>query len=57
MYHVQFNCVGDRTLLEAPAQPDKHTDSVVRVGGYSAYFVNLSKGVQDEIVARVGMGL
>ncbi|MDY6878912.1 MAG: glycine radical domain-containing protein [Desulfatiglans sp.] len=56
IYHVQFNCVDDKTLLEAQNEPDKHSDLVVRVAGYSAYFVDLSKGVQDEIVARVGLG-
>jgi formate C-acetyltransferase len=50
--HIQFNVVDKETLLNAQDHPDKHTDLIVRVAGYSAYFVDLSKGLQDNIVER-----
>lgn len=50
--HVQFNCVSSETLKDAQMHPDKYRDLVVRVAGFSAYFTNLDKGVQDEIVKR-----
>jgi len=49
---VQFNVVDNATLREAQAHPDKHPDLVVRVSGYSAYFTDLGKSIQDEIIAR-----
>jgi len=52
IYHVQFNVVGRETLLDAQAHPEKYSDLIVRVAGYSAYFVDLPKGVQDDIIAR-----
>ena len=50
--HVQFNVVNRDTLLSAQEHPKKHRDLIVRVAGYSAYFVHLTKAVQDDIVAR-----
>jgi formate C-acetyltransferase len=50
--HIQFNVVDRDTLLDAQAHPERHTDLIVRVAGYSAYFVDLSKGLQDSIIAR-----
>jgi len=50
--HIQFNVVDKDTLLDAQANPENHTDLIVRVAGYSAYFVDLSKGLQDSIIAR-----
>lgn len=50
--HIQFNVVDRKTLIEAQQRPEKHRDLVVRVAGYSAYFVDLSKGLQDHIIAR-----
>jgi pyruvate formate-lyase/glycerol dehydratase family glycyl radical enzyme len=50
--HIQFNVVDRNTLLDAQAHPEKHQDLIVRVAGYSAYFVDLSKGLQDSIIAR-----
>ena len=50
--HVQFNVVDRQTLLDAQNNPEKHADLLVRVAGYSAYFVDLSKGLQDSIIAR-----
>jgi formate C-acetyltransferase len=50
---VQFNVVGNEQLLDAQKFPDNYRDLIVRVAGYSAYFVDLSKGVQDDIVRRM----
>jgi formate C-acetyltransferase len=50
--HIQFNVVDKDTLLDAQKNPEKHPDLIVRVAGYSAYFVDLSKGLQDSIIAR-----
>ena len=49
---MQFNVVDRQTLLDAQNNPEKHADLLVRVAGYSAYFVDLSKGLQDSIIAR-----
>jgi pyruvate-formate lyase len=50
--HMQFNVVTRDTLLDAQKHPENYRDLVVRVAGYSAYFVQLSKTVQDEIIGR-----
>lgn len=50
--HVQFNVVDRQTLLEGQVHPEKHRSLIVRVAGYSSYFVNLGKTVQDEIIKR-----
>lgn len=50
--HVQFNVVNKETLLDGQQHPEKHKDLIVRVAGYSAYFVTLGKPVQDEIICR-----
>jgi pyruvate formate-lyase/glycerol dehydratase family glycyl radical enzyme len=51
-HHVQFNVVDAATLREAQAHPDQHRDLIVRVAGYSDYFCDLSRELQDEIIAR-----
>ncbi|MBO6089349.1 MAG: hypothetical protein J6P37_03450 [Lachnospiraceae bacterium] len=50
--HIQFNCVDAAVLKEARKHPERHKDLVVRVAGFSAFFVRLHPGVQDEIIAR-----
>lgn len=50
--HIQFNVVNRETLTDAQEHPESHGDLVVRIAGYSAYFVQLDKVMQDEIVAR-----
>jgi pyruvate-formate lyase len=55
--HVQFNVVSRETLIEAQKQPENHHDLVVRVAGYSAYFIQLGKKVQDEIIARTELSI
>jgi pyruvate-formate lyase len=51
-YHVQFNLMGQEALCEAQKHPEQHRDLLVRVAGYSAYFVELSREVQDDIIGR-----
>ena len=51
-WHVQFNIINKATLLAAQKEPDKYRDLVVRIAGYSAYFVDLSPMQQAEIIAR-----
>ena len=50
--HIHFNVVDVNTLLDAQKNPEKYRDLLVRVAGYSAYFVDLTKDVQDEIIKR-----
>ena len=52
VYHIQFNVVYPEALRDAQKHPDKHRGLLVRVAGYSAYFVELDRAVQDEIIAR-----
>ena len=49
---VAFNVVDNETLKKAQADPESYKDLVVRVSGYSAYFVDLGRPVQDDIIAR-----
>jgi formate C-acetyltransferase len=51
-HHVQFNVVRAETLREAQADPDSHRDLIVRVAGYSDYFCDISRELQDEIIER-----
>lgn len=50
--HIQFNVVNKETLVKAQDYPAEYADLIVRVAGFSAYFVDLSKGLQDHIIAR-----
>jgi trans-4-hydroxy-L-proline dehydratase len=51
-HHVQYNVVDAQTLHSAQLDPDSYRDLIVRVAGYSDYFCDLSKALQDEIIAR-----
>lgn len=51
-HHIQFNVVGRKTLLAAQQHPEEYRDLIVRVAGYSDYFRNLDKPLQDEIIER-----
>lgn len=50
--HVQFNVVSSSLLRAAQAEPQKYSDLVVRVAGYSAIFVEVDKELQEAIIAR-----
>ena len=49
---MQFNCVDTEQLRDAQQYPEDHRDLIVRVAGYSAFFVELCQDVQDEIISR-----
>lgn len=55
-HHVQFNVVDAATLRDAQEHPDRHRDLIVRVAGYSDYFCDLGRALQDEIIARTEHG-
>lgn len=54
-FHIQFNVVSAETLKEAQLKPDEYRDLVVRVAGYTAFFVDLNKEVQNDIIDRTQM--
>ena len=56
-WEIQFNVVSAETLRDAQKHPEKYKDLVVRVVGYSAYFVELEKSVQDDIISRTEHGV
>jgi len=51
-HHIQLNVVTAETLRDAQRHPEKYRDLIVRVAGFSDYFVDLSKELQDEIIRR-----
>jgi formate C-acetyltransferase/4-hydroxyphenylacetate decarboxylase large subunit len=55
-WHIQFNVVDSALLKDAQVHPENYRDLVVRVAGFSAYWVELSKAVQEEIIARTEFG-
>ena len=50
--HIQFNVVDVVTLRAAQANPERYRSLIVRVAGYSDYFCDLGKALQDEIITR-----
>ncbi|MBA3036790.1 MAG: hypothetical protein FP814_09885 [Desulfobacterium sp.] len=51
-YHIQFNIVSSKLLKEAQLAPKQYKNLVVRVAGFSAFFVQLDNKLQEEIIAR-----
>lgn len=51
-FHVQFNTISSEVLRAAQDKPEEYADLLVRVAGYSTQFVNLSREMQDAIIAR-----
>jgi formate C-acetyltransferase len=51
-HHIQFNVVNAETLRKAQARPEEYQNLIVRVAGYSDYFVDLGEALQNEIIAR-----
>ena len=51
-HHIQFNVVDKDTLIAAQQEPEKYANLIVRVAGYSDYFCDLTKALQDEIITR-----
>jgi formate C-acetyltransferase len=55
-HHVQFNVVDAATLRAARSHPEKYRDLIVRVAGYSDYFVDIGAELQEEIISRTEHG-
>jgi formate C-acetyltransferase len=56
-HHVQFNIIDEKTLRDAQEHPENYRNLLVRVAGYSDYFVLLSPDIQEEIISRTELGL
>jgi formate C-acetyltransferase len=52
LWHVQFNVINKSTLIAAQKDPEKYKSLIVRIAGYSAYFVDLSPDLQNDLIAR-----
>ena len=52
LWHIQFAVINRDTLLKAQEKPEEYKNLIVRVAGYSAYFTDLSPGLQTEIINR-----
>ncbi|MDR0620960.1 MAG: glycyl radical protein [Deltaproteobacteria bacterium] len=52
LWHVQFNVINQETLIKAQEDPDSYRDLIVRIAGYSAYFTDLSRDLQNDLIAR-----
>lgn len=52
LWHIQFNVLNTDTLRNAQKQPELYRNLLVRIAGYSAYFTELTKDLQDDIIAR-----
>ena len=50
--HIQYNILDTEELKDAKAHPEKHPELIVRIGGFSAYFTQLSPGIQDDVIYR-----
>lgn len=53
--HIQFNIMSSETMRAAQKQPEQYKDMLVRVAGYSAYFVELGKALQEDLINRTEM--
>ena len=56
-HHLNVNVLNRDTLLDAQKHPENYKDLVVRVAGFSAYFVEVFKGCQDDLIARTELAL
>lgn len=52
LWHIQFNVLNTDTLREAQKHPENYRNLLVRIAGYSAYFTELTKDLQDDIISR-----
>jgi 4-hydroxyphenylacetate decarboxylase large subunit len=55
-FHIQFNVIDSKTLKEAQKHPEKYRDLLIRVAGFTQYWVELGKPIQDEVIARTEYG-
>ena len=49
---IQITCISKEDMISAMNEPEKHRDLMVRVGGYTDYFVNLTREAQETILKR-----
>ena len=56
-HHIQFNVINKEMLCDAQDYPENYKNLLVRVAGYSDYFVSLHRELQDEIISRTEHGL
>lgn len=56
-HQLQINTINRETLLDAQAHPERHRHLIVRVWGWSGYFIELEKTYQDQIIKRVELGV
>jgi len=56
-YHIQFNVVSEDMLRKAQKSPEKYRDLVIRVAGYTAFFIDLNKDTQEDIIERTQLTL
>lgn len=52
LWHIQFNVINADTLIKAQKDPQKYRNLIVRIAGYSAYFVDLTPDLQNDLIAR-----
>ena len=52
IYHTQYNIIDPEVLVDAQVHPEDHKDLLVRVAGYTAFFVELGKDIQNDIIQR-----
>ncbi|NLL38981.1 MAG: hypothetical protein GX254_05300 [Clostridiales bacterium] len=50
--HIQYNILDSKQLKDAKERPENYSDLIVRIGGFSAYFVQLSPEIQDDVIYR-----
>lgn len=55
-FHVQYNVVDSRVLRDAQKNPENYRELMVRVAGFTQYWVEIGKSIQDEIIARTEYG-
>ena len=51
-FHIQYNVVDSKVLKDAQANPQNYRDLLVRVAGFTQYWVELGKPIQDEVISR-----
>ncbi|MDD7366582.1 MAG: glycine radical domain-containing protein, partial [Clostridiales bacterium] len=56
-FEIQVNVVDQETLKDARRHPEAYQDLVVRIGGYSDYFVRLTPEMQEEVILRTAHSL
>ena len=57
IHHIQFNILDRQIFLDAQQHPENYADLIVRVAGFSAYYVDMEREVQDQIIARTEQAL